>query len=286
MYKVYCDALATVCGDYFQQITKADVMETTVKRDQRLDAVAALSFNLRYQLRGKDVAGVLSFGFLEEETAVAVAATIARAQGERVPETLDDDAVALLADFVRAVSDRAKAVWEDMGFRAQVIPASARRSAAVRGPSLLTAQSFAVILALKVHHVVFRLVFTDDSALSLAGRKVLIADDSAVVTEILRKHLSQCGFDVAIAGNGVEAVARHRDFNPDITVMDVLMPGMNGLDAIVEIRQHAPDARFIVLSTSSRQEHVVTAGTLHVSRYLVKPVPIPEVLGAIAKALK
>jgi DNA-binding NarL/FixJ family response regulator len=75
---------------------------------------------------------------------------------------------------------------------------------------------------------------------------------------------------VAEAGNGSEAIEQFRAHRPDITLMDLQMPVMNGIDAIVAIRQDFPDARIIVLTTYSGDVQAVRAFGAGASGYLLK----------------
>jgi len=67
--------------------------------------------------------------------------------------------------------------------------------------------------------------------------------------------------------------------------MDINMPVMGGLDAITQIRSFAPTAKFVILSSSSRKDEVVTAQTLDVSSYVTKPFKAEELFDALIKAL-
>src|SRR5947208_16381518 len=88
--------------------------------------------------------------------------------------------------------------------------------------------------------------------------KILIADDHGVVAEGL-KHLVEAQADmevVACVGDGREAVQRSRDLQPDVVLMDLSMPELNGADATRAILQRGPRCRVIVLSLYSDREYV------------------------------
>src|SRR5581483_5968711 len=91
--------------------------------------------------------------------------------------------------------------------------------------------------------------------------KVLCADDHPVVLEGLRSLLSaQKDIEVvAVASNGSEAVEFFRSHQPDVTVLDLRMPGVSGLDAITEIRRIHADARIVVLTTYQGDEDIYRA---------------------------
>ena len=113
--------------------------------------------------------------------------------------------------------------------------------------------------------------------------RVLLADDHPLVRASLRALLAQLPevAEVIEASDGLEAVgavARHR---PDIVLMDISMPGMNGLDAMSQILNDAPDTAVIILSMHSNEELVWRALRSGASGYLVKAAAVEELLDAL-----
>ncbi len=102
-----------------------------------------------------------------------------------------------------------------------------------------------------------RVLTVDDHPLMMAGisGEINAQSDMAVVAQ---------------AVNGAEAVVRFREHHPDITLMDIRMPEMNGIEAIVAIRQQSPVARIIVLTTSSGDIQALNAFKAGASGYLLK----------------
>ena len=127
-----------------------------------------------------------------------------------------------------------------------------------------------------VSEVNLGLIITTSSGDRLAKKSVLVVEDSGVIRSILTKALRDIGMDVHEAKDGVEAVEIHKGLNPDLTIMDLIMPKMGGLDAMVQIRETSPDAKFIVLTSSARRDEVVTAKTLNLVDYVIKPVQMGD----------
>ncbi len=102
--------------------------------------------------------------------------------------------------------------------------------------------------------------------------KVLCADDHPVVLEGLRSLLSaQIDIEVvAVASNGTEAVEFFRLHRPDVTVLDLRMPGASGLDAITQIRRIQADARILMLTTYQGDEDIYRALQAGAVTYLLK----------------
>lgn len=113
--------------------------------------------------------------------------------------------------------------------------------------------------------------------------RILIAEDHLIarvgVTTIINMQPDMKV--VAEASNGAQAVEMHRHHRPDITLMDMRMPGMSGLEAVTAIRAEVPDARIIALSTYGGDEDIRRALQCGVRAYLTKDVLHDELLRAI-----
>src|SRR5262245_43051365 len=113
--------------------------------------------------------------------------------------------------------------------------------------------------------------------------KVLNVDDHAVLREGIAAILASEP-DMSVvgeAGNGAEAVEQFRAHRPDVTLMDLQMPRMNGTDAILAIREHFPGARIIVLTTYSGDAQVARAFKAGACGYLLKSALRKELLETI-----
>ena len=113
--------------------------------------------------------------------------------------------------------------------------------------------------------------------------RILTADDHALVRKGIAAILtSQPDMSlVAEASNGCEAVEQFRSHRPDITLMDLQMPEMNGLDAMVAIRAEFPDARIIMLTTYAGDVQVLRAMKVGARGYLLKTLLDKELLDTI-----
>lgn len=92
--------------------------------------------------------------------------------------------------------------------------------------------------------------------------RVLIADDHPVVREGLKALLAAKKYGIEVVGeasNGEEAIHQTRQLEPDVILMDLLMPGKSGLQAILEIKQIQPLARILVLTSFADDDHVTQA---------------------------
>jgi CheY-like chemotaxis protein len=102
--------------------------------------------------------------------------------------------------------------------------------------------------------------------------RVLIVDDNADITALLNLQIDRAnGFEVVgTAANGVEAIEMARDFEPDIILLDMMMPVMGGLEALPHLRQMLPDSRIFMFSAAAVTHERERALELGADAYYVK----------------
>ena len=115
-------------------------------------------------------------------------------------------------------------------------------------------------------------------------KKILIVDDSPTERHVLNDMLTKAGYEVVACDNGEDAIAKAKLIKPDLILMDVVMPGLNGFQATRAInRDEATKNIPIVLCTSRSQETDKIWGLRQGARdYMVKPVNKDELLAKIA----
>jgi two-component system NarL family response regulator len=113
--------------------------------------------------------------------------------------------------------------------------------------------------------------------------RILIAEDHQVVRQGFIALLGMVeGFKVvAEAANGEQAVALYREHRPDVTLMDLRMPGMGGVETIAAIRKEFPEARIIVLTTFDGDEDIFRAIQAGARSYMLKGMSVDELIDAI-----
>ncbi len=116
--------------------------------------------------------------------------------------------------------------------------------------------------------------------------KIAIVDDEALerkaLQKMIRDHLPNMEV-VAEAANGREAVEIANEYKPDAMLIDIKMPGIDGLEAIELIRRHHPDMKFIIVSAFDTFEYAKQAMRHGVKEYLLKPSRKEEVIGALRR---
>jgi len=118
-------------------------------------------------------------------------------------------------------------------------------------------------------------------------RSILLADDHVVLREGLRRLLEQTDRYDVVAGvsDGAEAVRLARQLRPDIVLMDILMPGLSGLDATREIRDASAGTRVLILSVHESPQYVEDAMRSGAAGYVVKTAELTELVQAIDTVL-
>jgi DNA-binding NarL/FixJ family response regulator len=105
---------------------------------------------------------------------------------------------------------------------------------------------------------------------------ILIVDDHPLTRSALSALLGQHGFNVVgEAADGEAAIERARELRPDLVLLDLSMPGMNGLDALPRLREAAPNAEVVVLTASGTEDNLLGAIRGGAAGYLLKSEP-PE----------
>ena len=114
----------------------------------------------------------------------------------------------------------------------------------------------------------------------------MIADDAKFMRMKMREDLRQTGFfDIVEAGNGEEAVFLFSETQPDLVLLDVIMPVKDGLTALKEIRENNPDARVVMCSTMD-QENVIKAVQLGALDFIIKPFKQERLAQAVRNVLE
>ena len=113
------------------------------------------------------------------------------------------------------------------------------------------------------------------------AKRVLIADDSEFMRNLLREILEGDFEIVGEAENGVEAVDLYNEHDPDIVMMDIVMPIRSGIEATDEITNENPDAKVIMCTSVGQEEKMKEAIKAGASGYITKPFQKPNVLEAI-----
>jgi len=117
--------------------------------------------------------------------------------------------------------------------------------------------------------------------------KVLIVDDDEFLLEMYALKFKESGFEVDIASNGKKALEKIQEFKPDVVLLDVVMPTMDGFEVLQEIRNKklAPGARILMLTNLGQKEDTERGLALGADDYVVKAHFTPTEVVAKVRAL-
>ncbi len=118
------------------------------------------------------------------------------------------------------------------------------------------------------------------------AKRVLIVDDAIFMRNMIKEYLAEDRFEVVgEATNGVEAVEKYKQLQPDLVTMDIVMPDMGGIDAVKAIILADPKAKVLMCSAMGQQSLVVEAIQAGARDFVVKPFQPARVLEAVQRVL-
>ena len=118
------------------------------------------------------------------------------------------------------------------------------------------------------------------------AKNVLICDDAAFMRMMIKDILSKNGYNVAgEAENGAKAVEKYAEVKPDLVLMDITMPDMDGIQALKKIKAADPNAQIIMCSAMGQQAMVIESIQAGAKDFIVKPFQADRVLEAVKKVI-
>lgn len=119
------------------------------------------------------------------------------------------------------------------------------------------------------------------------GGSVLVVDDSPTEQHILKNILEKAGFEVHTAANGEEGIVEARRLHPDLILMDVVMPVLNGFQATRKLREDQETSAIPVIMVTTKDQETDKSWGLRqgAEAYLVKPVSAPDLLERVRAVL-
>lgn len=285
MYLQFVRILAENAVRAYREMTDSGIIGVDVKLQENQSVDLPIAQVIQYEGKDSPLAGVFVLGFDSTIAALDVAGLLAAKLSLPKPQTLNKEAIDLLGEFMNVVVGRTISAWDRKGTPVIFGPPGDLQQATVKCTEGYQNESYYLTLKLALSQLTFSVTFSYQAQQSPSSLKVLVADDSRTIRMVLLSILKKAGYTVAEAGDGLEAIEQYQQFQPDLVIMDLVMPQMGGLDAIMAIREQSPEAKFVVLTSSDRTDEVVTAKTLGVIDYLIKPVDQSRFLNAVESIL-
>ena len=117
-------------------------------------------------------------------------------------------------------------------------------------------------------------------------KKIMLVDDAAFMRMMIKDILTKNGYNIAgEAENGTKAVEKYNETKPDLVLMDITMPEMDGIQALKKIKEADPNACIIMCSAMGQQAMVIEAIQSGAKDFIVKPFQAERVLEAVKKVV-
>lgn len=119
------------------------------------------------------------------------------------------------------------------------------------------------------------------------GKKIMLVDDAAFMRMIIKDTLIKNGYtDIIEAANGEEAVEKFKEERPDLVVMDITMPVMNGLESLSKLKEIDSNVKVIMCSAMGQENMVLEALKLGAKDFIVKPFKSDRIMKTISSLLE
>jgi CheY-like chemotaxis protein len=231
-----------------------------------------------YENSDEGIQGRLIQVFDAEAKAVQLATDIARYAGLPPVEQAGEAVSGILCEFLNTVAGKAITAWEGLGLAAHFSTPAHLADFGLQDekPTAeihLISLNLAPGLALSIFNI-----FEQREENILQDKRILVVDDSKMIRHLLTTEFEKQGCRVSEAENGLDAFVRNQADQPDLIIMDLVMPKMGGIEAIAKIREMRPTVPIIVLTSSSKKEEVMAAAIHKVKGYVIKPIQMDQIL--------
>jgi len=118
------------------------------------------------------------------------------------------------------------------------------------------------------------------------ANRILIVDDAAFMRMMIKDVLTKNGYEVTgEAENGQKAIEKYKELSPDLVIMDITMPEVDGIQAVKEIKKFDPNAKIVMCSAMGQQAMVIESIQAGATDFIVKPFQADRVIEAVKKVI-
>jgi two-component system, chemotaxis family, chemotaxis protein CheY len=293
-FSKYIDILINSCKTSIEQMTRIKVHSFDKRSILKQQGPLPFAHIISYIDHDKKIDGEFVLGFESVHDALKLASGIAERLGIGVFDKICEDSTDLLNEFLNIVVGRTISEWDSLGLSVKFDTPVFKKDYQSKDSKHLKGYIISMDIdsnianldeEISVDQILLRVNFAEKIKNKIEKKTILLAEDSNVMRKIIAKMLIEHGAKVIEAKDGTEAVKLHKKHHPDLALMDINMPKMDGFEAISKIREFNSDAKFVILSSSSRKDEIITAKTLNVSGYLVKPFDQEKLIERISAIL-
>lgn len=114
-------------------------------------------------------------------------------------------------------------------------------------------------------------------------KKIMVVDDSALMVSVISNFIKKSGKEVEIisASNGQEAIDKYNTEKPDLVFMDIKMPGVDGIEALIKIRGSHPSSKIVMCTSMKEEEQERKAKEAGAVGYIMKPFSSQDIIDAL-----
>ena len=120
----------------------------------------------------------------------------------------------------------------------------------------------------------------------MAQRTILVADDDAAIRSLLKQVLSDEGYAVLEAATGAEVVEGVKASSPDLVIMDVRMPELDGIEALQKLKMSSPTTSVLIMTAFGSSNHAIKAMELGAFDYITKPFELDKISLTVKRAFQ
>src|SRR5262249_6843651 len=118
------------------------------------------------------------------------------------------------------------------------------------------------------------------------GQRVLVVDDDPTVSDVMRRYLERAGFEGSMAADGLTALAAYDKYQPDLVVLDLMLPGIDGLEVCRRLRAKSSTVPIIMLTALGEESDRVLGLQLGADDYVTKPFSPRELVLRVQSVLR
>ncbi len=280
-FEGYIKTMAELCTLIYEEMTglPTEGVKIEALESPYTDLAYKTAVVIPYENKVEFFEGRFILGFNDQEMAVKLAAAIAQKAGMAAVDQMDDMVTDILFEFMNTVAGQIITEWDNMGLGAEFHPPEFIADLCFDSDSRQGLLIHCITLFLNnEERLPILTCFERRDKGPLKNRTVLVVDDSRMIRSILAKEFARQGCQVIEAENGLEGFVRYHSLEPDLIIMDLIMPKMGGLEAVAKIREISPSVPIIILTSTSKKEEVMTAATYNIKGYVKKPIQMEKLL--------
>ncbi len=282
-YKRYVDVLAKRVGEAFQKMAGLEVLDISVKEEPQIKTDYSIALIVPYDHRYEQVTGHVALGFTEAPSAVKAASDISQNMGRGQITGLNELAEDTIYEFLNTVLNRTLSGWEVLDFNVYFHSPHPQRETVIQAFSNRPTAAYTILLHLSGDSFSLGVTFHESAGERSKDKKILAAGDTPLMRRIITDTLNKVGFQVEQARSGQDALEKHRNFKPDLTIMDVNITGLAVEEVVQRSRIVDPAAQFILVTSSEKPGD--SAWSQRLGCCLHKPVQPKDLLDLIQAML-